>query len=77
MNSKVKVRVPGPASLLKIVAVLLAAPVNKYGKPEFFSVEEVAAREKIRELAVHFDTAPSDTVLHQAAKVIEAVLHEY
>lgn len=67
-------RVPSHASLLRIVAILMAAPTNRFGKPEFYSEEEMAAREKIRELAVHFRVGACDTVLHQAARVLQAAL---
>jgi hypothetical protein len=67
-------KVPTNASLLKIVAILMAAPTNRFGKPEFYSAEEMAAREKIRELAVHFGVTDADTVLHQAARVLGAVM---
>jgi hypothetical protein len=71
------VKAPSNASLLRIVAILMAAPVNRFGKPEFSSAEEMAAREKIRELAVRFKVPPCDTVLHQAARVVRAALESY
>lgn len=60
--------------VLAVLADLLAAPVNRFGKPEFYNEPERTARMLILLLAVAFDVGPSDTVLHQAAKVASAAL---
>lgn len=62
--------------LLRTVGVLVSAPVNRFGKPEFYSPEEMAARERIRTLAIEYGVTGSDTVLHQAGQVIRAALAE-
>jgi hypothetical protein len=57
--------------LLLDAATLLAAPTNRFGKPEYFGNEELrAARERIRELSVKHCLTPSSTVAEQASKVI-------
>ncbi len=67
-------RFAGIASLLETIAALLEAPTNRFGKPEFYSAEAIAAREEIRLLAVQFNVTDADTVLHQAARVARAAL---
>ncbi len=61
--------------VLQIAAVLLQAPQNRFGRPDFCASDELrTARESLRELALRYETAAADTVLHQCGKVCEAVL---
>jgi hypothetical protein len=60
--------------VLAMVAVLLDAPTNRMGKPEYYQADTVQAREEVRLLAVKYNVGPSDTVAHQAAKVVRAAL---
>ena len=60
--------------VLALVAVLLDAPTNRMGKPEYYQADTARAREEIRLLAVKYNVGPSDTVAHQAAKVARAAL---
>lgn len=73
-NARLIAAAPEMAELLSIVRVLVSAPTNRFGKPEFYSAEEVAAREQLRLLAVKYDVAAAETVLHQAGQVIGAAL---
>lgn len=60
--------------VLKLIAILLDAPTNRMGKPEYHQADTVKAREEIRLLAVKYKVGPSDTIAHQAAKVARAAL---
>jgi hypothetical protein len=60
----------------QLVAVLLAAPTTRFGKPEFHSGPQSEAREEIRRLAVVYNVQKADSVLYQTSRVVQAVLHE-
>lgn len=62
-------------ALLDDAASLMATETNRMGKPEFYDVAARAARERFRERWVkQRSKVNADTVLHQAAMVIRAVL---
>lgn len=63
--------------VLEVVAAVLKAPQNRYGKLEFYTEEARAAREELRLLAVEYNVGRADTVIEQAAKVVRAVLGRY
>jgi len=76
-------RTPGPfeesadTRLLQVLAVLadlLDAPANRFGKLEFYSEPARTARESLRLLSVAYNVSPSHTILEQAAKVARAAL---
>lgn len=63
-----------PLQVLAILADLLAAPANRFGKLEFYSEPARTARNSIQLLAVAFNVGPSATVLEQASKVARSAL---
>jgi hypothetical protein len=82
-DNKMNARRPGPldespatrvTQVLALIAELLEAPANRFGKLEFYSQPAMTARESIRLLACAYNVGPSDTVLEQAAKVARAAL---
>lgn len=57
---------------IRAVAPILEAPVNRFGKPEYYDCRE--AVEATRQLAIKYNVGPSDTIAHQAGKVLRAAL---
>lgn len=60
--------------VLSVIAALLEAPANRFGKLEFYTEEASAARRKLLELAQAYEITPSHTILEQAAKVARAAI---
>ena len=61
--------------LIGVLAALLEAPQNRFGKLDFYNDEETRkARMELLILAEHYDVDTSATVVEQAAKVARAIL---
>lgn len=66
-------------ALQAVSDLLNTAEYNRFGKAEWYSVEGMAARERIRELAQRYDVArlnTAGTILGQAGCVARAALEK-
>lgn len=61
-------------TVLKVLAAILEAPQNRFGKLEFYTEEARAARNALLDLAREYKITPSHTIVEQAAKVARAAL---
>lgn len=60
--------------VLGVIASLLEAPANRFGKLEFYTEEASTARRRLLEMAQAYEITPSHTILEQAAKVARAAI---
>jgi hypothetical protein len=65
---------PDPLTVLTVIAAVLSAPTNRFGKPEYYTEDARQARDELRLLAQQLGVTRSETVLHQAAQVARAVI---
>lgn len=72
-NASLMAAAPEMLAVLNVLAAVLSAPTNRFGKPEYYTDEARKAREELRLLAQSLGVERSDTVLHQAAQVARAV----
>lgn len=63
---------PTVIEVMSVLAAVLEAPQNRFGKLEFYTEAASQAREDLRQLALHFDVAKAESVPQQAAQVARA-----